>query len=117
MAELGYAHELGEGIRRMFGWMKERGLAEPVYAQTSGHVVLTLFASPASTSEGISEGAASILELMRQARTPLKTGEIAELAGISRPTAIRHLSVLRKSGLVAWTGESPRDPNATWLLR
>ncbi|MDR3107458.1 MAG: putative DNA binding domain-containing protein, partial [Bifidobacteriaceae bacterium] len=55
MAELGHAFELGEGIKRMFGWMRERGLAEPVYAQTSGHVLLTLFANPAVGGRGLSK--------------------------------------------------------------
>ncbi len=115
-AELGYAFELGEGIKRMFGWMRERGLSDPVYAQTSGHVVLTLFADPAHGVTGLSKGAAAVLDLMRQAGTPLKTGEIADLSGHSRPTVIRHLGALRAAGLIVWRGESPRDPNATWSL-
>ncbi|MDR1264766.1 MAG: putative DNA binding domain-containing protein [Propionibacteriaceae bacterium] len=116
MAELGLARELGEGIKRMFNWMRERGLSQPVYAQTSSHVVLTLFANPAAGATSLPRAAAAILELMRQAGTPLKTGEVAELSGRSRPTTIRHLAVLRQEGLIVWQGESPRDPNAAWSL-
>ncbi|MDR2620601.1 MAG: transcriptional regulator, partial [Propionibacteriaceae bacterium] len=90
MAELGYAHELGEGIKRMFAWMRERGLSEPIYAQTSAHVILTLFANPTNSNSTLPKGAATILELMRQAGTSLETGEIAELSGYSRPATIRH---------------------------
>ncbi|MDR1768260.1 MAG: putative DNA binding domain-containing protein [Propionibacteriaceae bacterium] len=114
MAELGYALELGEGIKRMFGWMRERGLQEPVYAQTSGHVILTLLADPAADATGLPKAAVTVLDLMRQAAVPLKTGEVSELAGCSRPTALRHLNVLKAAGLVVWNGESPRDPQATW---
>ncbi|MDR0782925.1 MAG: putative DNA binding domain-containing protein [Propionibacteriaceae bacterium] len=116
MAELGYAYELGEGIKRMFGWMRERGLSEPVYNQTSGHVLLTLFANPAASTRSLPKGAANILELVRQAGVPLGTGEVAELSGYSRPTVIRHLTTLRAAGLVVWKGESPRDPHATWAI-
>lgn len=115
-AELGYAQELGEGIRRMFGWMRERGLTEPIYAQTSGHVILTLFATPATNNAGLSKGAALILDIMRQAGHPLKTGEIIETSGYQRPAAIRHLNSLREAGLITWHGASPRDPNANWSL-
>jgi len=113
-AELGYAFELGEGIKRMFGWMRERGLAAPVYAQTSGHVILTLLANPSEETGSLSKGASATLDLMRQAARPLKTGEVVELAGYSRPALIRYLNMLRDAGLIAWYGRSPRDPNATW---
>jgi len=115
-AELGYGQELGEGIRRMFEWMRDRGLAAPVYAQTSNHVILTLFATPAADVTGLPKGAVNVLDLMRQAGRPLKTGEVAEAAGVQRPTAIRHLTALREAGQVVWRGHSPRDPNATWSL-
>jgi len=114
-AELGYALELGEGIKRMFGWMDERGLAQPVYVQTSGHVVLTFFATSKAPKD-LSKGMLTIVETMRQAGRPLRTGEIAEASGYQRPAAIRHLNALREAGLVSWHGDSPRDPNATWSL-
>ena len=115
-AELGYGQELGEGIRRMVGWMRERGLAAPSYAQTSGHVILTLFATPAADTMGLPKGAVTVLGVMRQAGRPLRTGEVAEAAGVQRPTAIRHLTALREAGLVVWRGDSSRDPGATWSL-
>jgi len=115
-AELGYAFELGEGIKRMFGWMRERGLAAPVYAQTSGHVILTLLASPSDETRSLPKGALMIFELMRQAGRPLRTGELAELAGFSRPAMTRHLKTLKDAGTVTWNGRSSRDPNATWAI-
>ncbi|MDR2975039.1 MAG: helix-turn-helix domain-containing protein [Propionibacteriaceae bacterium] len=115
MAALGYAYELGEGIKRMFASMRERGLDQPMYSQVSGRVVLTLFANPAS-GQGLSKGATIVAGIMRQTGVPLKTGEVAELTGYSRPTAIRHLITLREAGVVVWQGKSPRDPNASWSL-
>ena len=115
-AELGYGQELGEGIRRMFGWMRERGLAAPAYAQTSNHVILTLLATPAAGMASVPTSAIALLDVMRQAGRPLRTGEVAEAAGVRSPTAIRHLSTLRESGLVIWRGTSTRDPTATWSL-
>jgi len=115
-AELGYAFELGEGIKRMFGWMRELGLAAPIYVQTSGHVILTLLASPSDERDSLPKGASTILELMRQAGCPLKTGEVAELSGFSRTASIRHLNTLKEAGDIAWRGRSPRDPNATWAI-
>jgi ATP-dependent DNA helicase RecG len=115
-AELGYAHELGEGIRRMFTLMRERGLTPPSYAQTSEHVILTLSAAPAPPINGLSKTANVILEQLRLAGVPLKTSEIATLAAISKPTAIRHLGVLRDSGLITWQGNTASDPTATWAL-
>lgn len=47
----------------------------------------------------------------------MSTGQIAELAGIARPTASRHLQTLRKLELVAWDGQGPKDPRASWSLR
>ena len=115
-AELGYGQELGEGIRRMFACMRERGLAAPVYAQTSGHVILTLLATPAHDVTGLPKGADIVLDLMRQAGRPLRTGEVAQAAGVQRPAAIRRLTALREAGLIAWHGDAPRDPRATWSL-
>ncbi|MDR2567111.1 MAG: helix-turn-helix domain-containing protein [Bifidobacteriaceae bacterium] len=58
-------------------------------------MILTLFANPAAAAGSLPRGAATVLEIMRQAATPLKTGEVADLSGYSRPTAIRHLTTLR----------------------
>ena len=43
-ADLGITRELGEGIRRLFSEMRRRGLADPIYEQTSSSVKLTLLA-------------------------------------------------------------------------
>ncbi|MDR0945011.1 MAG: putative DNA binding domain-containing protein [Bifidobacteriaceae bacterium] len=114
-AELGQARELGEGIKRMFAAMRARGLALPAYVQTSGSVILTLSGTPAPPEE-LAPAARAILLAMRQAGGPLRTGDIAQLAGIARPTALRHLAALRDAGLIAWTGTTPRDPSATWSV-
>ena len=106
----------GQGIRRMFECMRQRGLASPVYAQTSSHVILTLLATPAGDVTGLPRGAVTVLDVMRHAGRPLRTGEVAEAAAVQRPTAIRHLAALRSAGLVVWRGDSPRDPSATWSL-
>jgi ATP-dependent DNA helicase RecG len=45
-ADLNFGQELGEGIRRMFEEMRQAGLNDPVYRQTSGSVELTLLAEP-----------------------------------------------------------------------
>ncbi|WP_225215621.1 winged helix-turn-helix domain-containing protein [Cellulomonas avistercoris] len=47
---------------------------------------------------------------------PLGTGQVADAAGVTRPTASRHLQRLQDAGLVAWEGQSPKDPRAAWRL-
>jgi len=63
------------------------------------------------------KGAMAVLDNLRSAGRPLGTGQIAELVGVTRPTAGRHLQALRDAGLVLWEGESPKDPRATWKVR
>ena len=119
-ADLGHAQELGEGIRRMFAEMRGRGLTDPIYVQTPAAVRLTLSSADALPPEvraALSKGARAVLDQLRTAGRPLGTGQIAELLGISRPTAGRYLTSLRQAGLVGWQGDSPKDPRATWQLR
>lgn len=116
-ADLGLAQELGEGIRRIFHEMRSMGLIDPLYQQTNDAVRLTLSASdaiPLAVRKSVGGGALDILDVMRMAQRPLGTGPIAELAGITRPTALRHLAKLRDAGLVVWRGQSQKDPRATW---
>lgn len=47
---------------------------------------------------------------------PMSAGQVAELAGIARPTASRHVQTLRKRALVLWDGQGPKDPRASWML-
>lgn len=44
--DLGYAQELGEGIRRIFSQMNDAGLSDPEYRQEPMHVILTLRYQP-----------------------------------------------------------------------
>lgn len=118
-ADMGTARELGEGIVRIFHTMRSAGLAPPVYQQYSSAVRLALSASraiPDETAATLSAGARKVLDLMRSAGQPLRTGDVEALAGVTRPTALRHLHALRDAGLITWTGQSLRDPQATWHL-
>lgn len=119
-ADLGITQELGEGIRRMFAEMRRRGLADPVYTQTSGSVSLTLLAVDALPGEVLARltpSARSILDVLRLAGRPLGTGDLADGAGVTRMTATRGLAILEGEGLVLWRGTSKRDPRAVWELR
>lgn len=118
-SDLGVTQELGEGIRRIYDEVRKRGLADPVYTQSSGSVRLTLSAAdaiPRPVLESLPRGARETLTVLRLAGRPLGTGQVEELAGIARPTAIRHLKALESAGLVVWDRQSARDPRATWRV-
>lgn len=117
-ADLNFGQELGEGIRRMFDEMRQAGLNDPVYRQTSGSVELTLLAEPTERllDARMPENAGRILAALREADR-LSTGEVAELLGVSRPVAQRELAALREAELIEWVGKSSRDPRAYWRLR
>lgn len=118
-ADMGITRELGEGIKRIFQEMQRRGLAEPIYRQSSASVSLVLSAADAVDSEvlaGLTKNALKVLDILRMQGRPLGTGQIAELAGVARPTAGRALHSLRDAGLVLWEGASDRDPRASWRL-
>ena len=119
LAEMDIARELGEGIRRMFGHMREAGLVDPLYQQSSMGVTLTLFDHPiaAALRDSLPAVALHMFSILQEARRPLGTTQIADAAGVARPTAIKHLKTLQSSKLIVWTGESPRDPRASWRLR
>ena len=118
LADMGIARELGEGIRRMFEHMRESGLVDPIYQQSSMGVTLTLLDEPitATAREGLTSTAQRILVALQEARRPLGTSQVAELADLSRPTAARTLKTLKEQGLVSWRGAVPNDPRATWVL-
>ena len=105
--------------RRIVETMRARGLSDPVYEQTASTVHLTLMAAdavPAEIKSHLSPIERRTLDVLRRARQPLSTGEVAQALGIARPSAGRHLRKLRDIGLVEWKGQSPRDPRASWLV-
>ncbi|WP_256764199.1 ATP-binding protein [Luteococcus japonicus] len=117
--DLGITQEKGEGIVRIFDEMRMRGLADPIYRQTSGSVRLTLLSTPrldAETEARLPGGAHGVLEVLRAAGRPLGTGEIAAGIGRRRPATIRALKALQEVGEVVWEGKSAKDPRATWRL-
>lgn len=119
-SDLGIARELGEGIKRIFGEMRALGLTDPIYSQGSGSVRLTLSSADALDEDvraSLSKSARGILDVLRLEGRPMSTGQVAALSGITRPTASRHLQLLRDLELVTWDGRSPRDPRASWSLR
>lgn len=118
-ADLGIARELGEGIKRIFSEMRSLGLTDPIYTQGSGSVRLVLSAADALEEDvlaTLTTSARRILSAMRLEGKPLSTGQIVDLAQVARPTALRHLGIMRELGIVQWEGQSPRDPRASWSL-
>lgn len=116
--DLRITRELGEGIKRMFEEMRQRGLTDPAYKQNAGSVTLILSALsriPQEIIDRLPRGAIDTLTALRAAQQPLGTGEILELTGLSRPTLVKQLNALRDEGLAQWTGKSPKDPRATWI--
>lgn len=99
--------------------MRKLGLTDPIYSQTSGSVRLVLSSAdalPEDVRAVLTKAGRQILDVLRLEARPLSTGQIAELVGITRPTASRHLQMLREHGLVEWDGKGPKDPRASWML-
>ena len=100
--------------------MRTLGLTDPIYSQGSASVRLVLSSADALDEDvraRLPKAAREILDVLRLEAKQLSTGQVAELAGIARPTASRHLQALRKLELVKWDGQGPRDPRASWTLR
>jgi ATP-dependent DNA helicase RecG len=116
-AELKFGQELGEGIQRMFREMRQNGLVEPAYMQTSRTVRLTLSAALVDPELTASlPGQYPRILAMLRGETPVSTGDVAEVLGVARPTAVRYLKAMQDAGLIDWVGKSPRDPRAYWRL-
>lgn len=117
-ADLSLGQELGEGIRRMFEEMRQAGLTDPVYRQTSGSVELQLLAEPVDRrlEERLPEHSRAITRTLRTAGR-MSTGEMTEALGVSRPVVQRELNALRDAGIIEWVGKSPKDPRAYWQLK
>jgi ATP-dependent DNA helicase RecG len=118
-ADLRIGQELGEGIKRIFDEMKRGGLTDPVYKQTSGSVRLELAAIPRLDPRLVARLPSMsqvVLDALRSADRPLSTGDIAEIAGMSRPAVAIRLKALEAEELVQWSGKSVKDPRAVWIL-
>ena len=116
-ADLRIGQELGEGVKRIYQQMRERGLTDPTYVQSAGSVRLVLWATERidpETARGLPEGAVALFSRMQRFGHALSTGEAQDLVGVSRPTALRYLRALERSGLVTWSGQSATDPQARW---
>ncbi len=117
-ADLSLGQELGEGIRRMFDEMRQAGLTDPVYRQTSGSVELQLLAEPVDRQldERLPEHARAITRVLRS-EGRMSTGELKEALGISRPLVQKELNILKDAEVIEWVGKSPKDPRAYWQLK
>lgn len=117
-ADLRLGQEFGEGIRRMFEEMRLAGLGDPLYHQTAGSVQLTLSgeAVERELEARLPLETRTIVSALHQSQQ-MSTGEVAELLGLARPTAIRRLQQLRAAGLLEWIGKAPSDPRAYWKLK
>lgn len=118
-ADLNIARQLGEGIGRIFDEMRLAGLTDPQYEQTSQSTRLILRANAALPSElraRLPRGSERLLAALRTSPSPLGTGELIDLTGMSRPTVSAGLKGLRDAGYVEWNGKSANDPRATWSL-
>lgn len=115
--DLRITQELGEGIRRIFAEMRARGLEDPLYEQGSGHVRLTLLSRSRMSERVASElpsGAHEILAVLREQARPMRTGAVESASGRSRPTVVKYLQILRRAGLIKWSGANSKDRTATW---
>jgi len=118
LSDLGFGRELGEGVDRMFEEMSRAGLPDPVYSELSGSVRVTLLADPlaARITERLPAGSERFAEfLVRKDR--VTTPQAAELFGVSRPTALKYLRVLRDAELLDHVGSSLKDRRGYWRLR
>jgi len=117
-ADLHFGQELGEGIRRIYQEMRDAGLSDPLYRQTAASVVVTLSSEPMhhELDAQLNDAARVIVGALRQSPGGLSTGEVAELLGVTPPTALRRLRTLQREQIVQWDGKSPKDPRAAWKL-
>lgn len=117
-ADLRIGQEFGEGIRRIYDEMRLAGLEDPLYHQTSGSVRLTLSGAPTHRrlDQRLAGASRTIASALRQADR-MSTGDVAQLLGVTRTTAIRYLHELQNAGVVEWVGKSAKDPRAFWRLR
>ncbi len=118
LSDLGYGRELGEGVNRMFEEMSRVGLPDPVYVQTSSSVRVTLLADPLARRilERLPRGSERFVEFASRTGR-FTTVEAADLLGLSRPTARRHLYELAEASLIEHIGSGPKDPRGYWRVK
>ncbi len=118
LSDLGYGRELGEGVKRMFEEMSRVGLPDPIYVQTSSSVRVTLLADPLARRilERLPRGSERFVEFASRTGQ-FTTSEAADLLGLSRPTARRHLYELAEARLIEHIGSGPKDPRGYWRVR
>lgn len=117
-ADLRFGQELGEGIRRMFEEMRLAGLADPEYRQTAGSVRVTMTSTPVDRAleARLPPGSRDLVRIIREAGRA-STGDLVDAAGRSRPVVLTQLRALQHAGVIAWVGQSAKDPRAYWTLR
>lgn len=135
LAEMtGYVRELNEGVQRMFEEMEKSGLRDPVYSPREASVTVTLFKKPYLERDLQASEAARVLTNVRRlekrlgdegarqvlthliARRSVSNREIADLLGVTTPTARGYLRLLEDVGLVLLRAKSSTDPTARWEL-
>jgi ATP-dependent DNA helicase RecG len=130
LAEMtGYVRELNEGVKRMFEEMERYGLRPPVYTVTEGSVKVALYkqAEEGSLEERslalltglrkrLGDGRLRLLLTTLKANGAMSSRDIAELLGVTPPTARSYLHVLEDMGLVEQRQTSLRDPTTAWAV-
>lgn len=118
MSDLGYGRELGEGVDRMFEEMSRAGLPDPVYAERSMSVQVTLLADQLAGRllERLPAGSERFVEFISRGDR-VTTTQAVQLLGVSRPTALKYLHELRRDKLIEHVGSSLKDPRGYWRLR
>ncbi len=109
-------------MNRMFEEMSAAGLPEPRLQQTDAGFRVTLFTSDEAEQElartfgdAVPPAFAPALERLFLEGS-ITTGQVVELAGVSPPTARRHLRVLADAGWIEHRSRSARDPSSHWRL-
>ena len=95
--------------------MEASGRRRPTLRQSAGGVEITLFGVRMRAEEAEEMHPISRL-LYEQIATAgrLRTGELIDLSGHSRPRVLQYLYWLETRGLVRRVGGAPTDPNAYW---
>ena len=117
MSELSYGQELGEGLRRMVAEMESNRRRPPLVRETAGNVQVALLGALALPDALVAMKplAQQVFSKIEQAGR-MRTGELVEAIGASRPTLLKSLNALEAAQLVRRVGSSPQDPSAYWTI-